>query len=314
MPKEPRQGPTVSGRVHQRIVHGQAGRSSYPPSTILKYQPINEIDTHAIRLLSGLSVLLACSSMHPVLFHFGRFVVPTYGVLAALGLMAALALSLRTANLAGIDPDDLWDAGVFLVLSALVISRLLLVITNFKSFLSYPIVVLTLPSLTATTIVLTLIATSLYLYLKHLPILSTLDAWSASATLAWAFLALGHLAEGSDPGLPTNVPWKIPSPTGGAYLHPVALYTALAALAISIVTLRYLHSDPQPGRTAALALSASGLAQFLITFLRHPTQALDASNTFINILDPIQWVSLAMLAAAGILFLQSQPQTERHAL
>lgn len=253
--------------------------------------------------------------MHPILLHFGRFILPTYGVLAAVGLMAALALSLRTATPAGIDPDRLWDAGVFLVLSALIFSRLLLVIGNFKSFLSYPLVVLTLPSLTATTIVLTLIAAGLYLCFKSMPILSTLDAWAPCATLAWAFLALGHLAEGSDPGLPTKVPWRILSPTGGAYLHPVALYVALAALAITAITLRYLYRKPQPGHTVALALASSGIAQFLITFLRHPTEALDAPNTLINILDPIQWVSLAMLMAAGIIYLLKSPHpTEHHAL
>jgi phosphatidylglycerol:prolipoprotein diacylglycerol transferase len=253
--------------------------------------------------------------MHPIFLHFGRFVLPTYGVLAAIGLMAALSLSLRTAIPAGIDPDRLWDAGVFLIFSALVFSRLLLVLGNFKSFLSYPVVVLTLPSLTATTITLTVAAAGLYLYLKHMAVLSTLDAWAPCATLAWAFLALGHLAEGSDPGLPTNVPWRILSPTGGAYLHPVALYTALAALAITAVDLRCLYRKPQPGQTAALALAFSGIAQFLITFVRHPTEALDAPNTFINILDPIQWVSIAMLIAASIIYVfQSPSSAERHAL
>jgi phosphatidylglycerol:prolipoprotein diacylglycerol transferase len=252
--------------------------------------------------------------MHPILLHFGRFILPTYGVLATIGLIAALSLSLRTATFAGIDPDGLWDAGVFLIVSAVILSRLVLVVENFKSFVSYPFVVLTLPSLTATVILLSLIATGLYLSFKHLPILSTLDAWASCATLAWVFLALGHLAEGSDPGLPTNVPWKILSPTGGAYLHPVAVYAALAALGITVITLRYLRRKPQPGRTSALALALSGITQFLITFLRHPTQALDAPNTLINILDPIQWASLAMLIAAGIIYLlNSSPSRERHA-
>jgi phosphatidylglycerol---prolipoprotein diacylglyceryl transferase len=251
--------------------------------------------------------------MHPILLHLGRFILPTYGVLAAIGLIAALALSLRTAPLAGLDPDALWNAGIFAIFSALIVSRLLLVIGNFKSFLSYPLVVLALPSLTVTAIILTLLATGLYLFVKHLPLLSTLDAWAPCATLAWAFLALGHLAEGSDPGLPTNLPWKILSPTGGAYLHPVALYAALAAFPITILTLRFLRISPQPGRTVALALATSGLAQFLITFLRHPTEALDAPNTLPKILDPIQWVALAMLVAATIIFLKA-PDTERHAL
>src|ERR1700733_386711 len=131
--------------------------------------------------------------MHPILLHLGRFILPTYGVLAALGLMAALSLSLRTATLVGIDPEALWNAGLFSILSALVLSRLLLVIANFKSFLSYPLIILALPSLTATAILLSILATALYLRIKKLPLLSTLDAWAPCATLVWSFLALGHL-------------------------------------------------------------------------------------------------------------------------
>ena len=253
--------------------------------------------------------------MHPTLLHFGRFTLPTFGVLAALGLMAALSLSLRTATLTGLDPEALWNAGLFAILSALVLSRLLLVLDNFKSFLSYPLIILSLPSLTATAILLTLLATALYLRIKKLPLLSTLDAWAPCATLVWSFLALGHLAEGSDPGLPTTVPWKILSPTGGAYLHPVALYASLAAAAITYAAFRYLHQRPRPGRTVAFALAASGIAQFLITFFRHPSEALDPTpGSLANILDPIQWVALAMLFAAGIIVLKTLATPEPHAL
>ena len=255
--------------------------------------------------------------MHPTLFHLGRFILPTFGVLAATGLLLALSLSLRTAVLVGIDPETLWNAGLFAVLSALVSSRFLLVLANLKTFFSYPLLILSLPSLTPTGILLTLIATGLYLFFKRLPILPTLDAWSPCATLTWGFLAFGHLAEGSDPGLPTAVPWKILSPTGGAWLHPVALYAALAAAIITFALLRYLKTHPQPGTAAALALAASGIAQFLITFFRQPS--IDADDFPLgNVLDPIQWVALFLIVAAGIIYLQTipvRPRTpEHHAL
>ena len=231
--------------------------------------------------------------------------------------MAALSLSLRTAVMVGIDPDALWNAGLFAIVSALVSSRLLLVIANFKSFLSYPLIILALPSLTITGILLTVFATVLYLYFKNLPFLGTLDAWAPCGTLVWAFLALGHQAEGSDPGLISSLPWSILSPTGGARLHPVALYAALAALLLTFAVYRYLGRHPQPGRATALALGSAGLAQFLITFLRHPS--FDESP-LTRYLDPIQWVSLGMIVAAALLLIPSTPSVtpvtsqEHHAL
>ena len=49
--------------------------------------------------------------MHPYLLHSGHLLLPTFGVLAAIGLMAALSLSLRTAATISLDPEKLWNAG-----------------------------------------------------------------------------------------------------------------------------------------------------------------------------------------------------------
>src|SRR5271170_1464852 len=231
--------------------------------------------------------------MHPYLFHSGHLLLPTFGVLAALGLMAALTLSLRTAAIVGLNPDKLWNAGLFTLLSAFVLSRLLLIAANLHNFLAYPILLLTVPSLTSTGILLTLLATLIYLRLRRLPILDTLRAWSPCATLIWAFLALGHFAEGSDAGLPTTLPWGMSIPPDHTRLHPVALYAALAAAALTLILLRQLRHRRHPGDTFALALAATGATQFLLTFVRQPYPYLEPTPT---LLDPIQWIALAMIA------------------
>lgn len=240
--------------------------------------------------------------MHPQILHLGRLILPTFGVLAALGLMSALALSLRTATLAGLNPDRIWNAGLFSLIAAFLLSRLLLVVGNLHSFLSYPLLLLAVPSLTPIGVLLTFLAILLYLWLLQIPILSTFDAWAPCATLTWAFLALGHFAEGSDPGLTTTVPWAILSPTGGARLHPVALYAATAAILLTLLLLRQLAHPHHPGAIIALALAAAGITQFLITFFREPTPAPD--NALETLLDPIQWAALAMILTAGLITLR----------
>jgi phosphatidylglycerol:prolipoprotein diacylglycerol transferase len=239
--------------------------------------------------------------VHPYLFHSGHLLLPTFGVLAAVGLMAALSLSQRTAAIVGLNPENLWNAGLFTLLSAFVLSRLLLVATNLHSFLTYPILLLMVPSLTAPGILLTIIATLLYLRLRHLPLLAALDAWAPCATLIWAFLALGHLAEGTDPGLPTTLPWGIRTPPDPLRLHPVPLYAALAAALLTLALLRHLRRRKAPGDTLALALAASGTVQFLLTFFRQPNPY---GLPLGNILDPIQWISLAMIVTASLILLQ----------
>jgi len=239
--------------------------------------------------------------VHPSLLHLGFLTIPTFGALAAIGLMLALALSLRTAAVVGLNPDLVWNAGLFAVIAAFVLSRLLLVATNFHSFLTYPILVLMVPSLTPLGLLLTAVATAIYLRLRALPLLPVLDAWAPCATLVWAFLALGHFAEGSDPGLPSNLPWAVPIPPGTLRLHPVAIYAAVIAALITAVLLDRLSHRRHAGDTAALGLALSGLAQFLLSFLREPAFY---ENTLGRVLDPIQWVALGMIVLAGLLWQQ----------
>jgi phosphatidylglycerol---prolipoprotein diacylglyceryl transferase len=245
--------------------------------------------------------------MHPYLLHSGHLLLPTFGVLAAVGLMAALTLSLRTAATVGLNPDKLWNAGLFTLLSAFALSRLLLVIANPHSFIAYPILLLMVPSLNVTGVLLTILATAIYLRLRNLPLLDTLDAWSPCATLAWSFLALGHFAEGSDAGLPTTLPWSIAIPPSITRLHPVALYAAIAAALLTLALLRQLPRRQHPGDTFALALAAAGTVQFLLTFFRQPLPGSD-------LLDPIQWIALGMIALSGLVLLLQPRKLVTHAV
>ena len=215
--------------------------------------------------------------------------------------MAALSLSLRTAVVVGLSPDRMWNAGLFVLLSAFVLSRLLLVIMYLHAFLTYPILLLAVPSLTPLGLLLTAVATVLYLRMRRLPLLATLDAWAPCATLVWVFLALGHFAEGSDPGLPTALPWGIAMFPGAARQHPVALYAAIVGLALTVALFLQLRRRQRAGETAALAFAAVGIAQFMLTFLRQP--AMDAASPG-GILDPVQWVALGMIVIAGLIWLQ----------
>jgi phosphatidylglycerol---prolipoprotein diacylglyceryl transferase len=245
--------------------------------------------------------------MHPYLLHSGHLVLPTYGVLAAVGLMAALTFSLRTADIVGLVPDKLWNAGLFALLSAFALSRLLLILANPRSFLAAPILLLMVPSLNTLGVLLTVLATAVYLRLRQLPLLDTLDAWSPCATLAWAFLALGHFAEGSDAGLPTNLPWAMAIPPNTTRLHPVALYAVIAAALLTLALFRQLPRRHHPGDVFAIALVTVGTIQFLLTFLRQPFPDSD-------LLDPIQWIALGMIALAGVVLLLQPRKLVTHAV
>jgi phosphatidylglycerol:prolipoprotein diacylglycerol transferase len=244
--------------------------------------------------------------VYPTLFHLGHLTLPTFGALAALGLVAALLLSERTARLAGISPEKLWDAGIFAVLAAFLLSRLILIVTSWNTLRAFPVLVLAVPSLTATGLVLTVIATAGWLYVHRIPLLAALDAWAPCGSLLWAALSLGHFAEGSDPGMPTTLPWGLPPMPGEAIrLHPVALYVAAAALLLEVASLEFLRGRTLPGTTTGATLTAAGLAQFLLSFLREPGAPAFGS------LDQLQIVAVCMILAGLTLLTRTFLRTER---
>ena len=231
----------------------------------------------------------------PGFFRLGHVRLPVYGVFAAAGLIAALAMSRRAARRVGLDPDRVWDAGMFIAVAAFVASRVLLVAFDFRSFLRFPVLMLSLPSLTYAGMLLTAVATRFYLRWKQLPWRSTLDAWAPCAAVLAAVLSVGHFVEGTDAGLPTRLPWGMVT-AGDSVLgrvHPVQLYEAAIAAALGIWFWRLLPHRRYPGQVAAQALTWGGLAAFLLDFLRQPHESFGSAW-----LDPGQFVALA-LAAAG---------------
>lgn len=231
--------------------------------------------------------------MHPYLIHSGHILLPTFGLLAAIGLMAALGLSERSAALVGLDPEQMWNAGLFAIVAAFVLSRALLVAQNWHTFLNFPVLLLAVPSLTPTGVLMAGAATLLYLRWKQVHLLRALDDWAAPAALLWAALALGHFFEGSDAGLPTRFFWGLRSAGEVSPHHPVSLYAAGIALALTLWLFRRLKQSPAAGQTAALALLSTGVSQFLLSFLREPGVESPLG------LDALQWVALAMIASGG---------------
>ena len=69
--------------------------------------------------------------MFPRLLHLGSFNLPTYGVMAALGLVFGLLLIVKLGREQGIDPDKLWNLGIVAILSGVLGSKLLMILVDF---------------------------------------------------------------------------------------------------------------------------------------------------------------------------------------
>ena len=238
--------------------------------------------------------------MHPSFFQLGHLHIPIFGVVVAIGLMAALAFSQITARYADLDGAALWDAGLTGMIAVFVISRVLLVVFNLHSFLMYPVLLLAVPSLTSTGVLLTAAFLVVYLRRKRLPLLAVLDASAPCAALIWAFVNLGRILGGTKDGMPTTLPWAVGDRRLGG-VHPVELYTLLAAAALCAILFSLLRRRDYTGRTTAIGLLIAGVAVFFLDFFRLPSDLYPSSQT--AWLDPAQILALGMIAVGGVLVL-----------
>ena len=234
--------------------------------------------------------------MHPFI-SLGRLQLPVFGLFAAAGLMAAMALGLRTARMAGVDRDAFWDAGMLAVFSAFLLSRTLLAVENPRIFFAYPLLLLQLPSLTDGGLLLAAVVTALYIKRRKLPLLGALDAAAPCAALLAAALAFGRVADGTREGMPMAWRWAVASAFGR--VHPVEIYSAIAWLATCFGLLWVLARARRAGETAAWGLVLGGLLLFVLDFFHLPSVLYGTAW-----LDRVQWRAL-MLIGGGCLILLS---------
>lgn len=254
--------------------------------------------------------------MHPVLIHVGAFLIPSYGAVAALGVSLALLLALRTARIAGVNPNYLWNLSIIALFTALGGSRLLLVVVNWTVLRNHPAWLFSLamvhhPLLGGIGAVLAVLTAALYARWQQMPLGSTADAVAAPLALGLAFEQIGALLAGSGYGTETAVRWAViyshplAARWSGAPLgipvHPVQAYAALAFLAISISLIFLMPYRRQHGDIAGFWLLASGAAVYFTEFWRDP----EGRGVILRgALDGPQVAAIAMVLAGAFVLRQ----------
>jgi phosphatidylglycerol---prolipoprotein diacylglyceryl transferase len=256
--------------------------------------------------------------VYPVLFHLGPIVVPSYGVLTALGVLVALALLVRTAHIAGLNPNPLWSLSILALFAALVGSRLVLLVVNWTVLRTHPAWLLGLalvhhPLVSAIGAGFAIAAAIPYARAQRLALRPTLDALAAPTALALSCEQLGALLSGSGYGTETNMRWAVvytdplAAQWSGAPLfvavHPVQGYAALAFFVIALGLLFWMPYRGRPGEIAGGALLAIATAIYFTEFFRDP----EGRGSFLSgAVDGPQLASVGLLLL-GALFLLRRP-------
>ena len=260
--------------------------------------------------------------MHPVLFNIGALYIPSYGALAAVGVLLALVLAQRDARAVGISPQQVWNLCVLGLFGALVGSRLLLVIMNWHDLLQHPLWLLGLatihhPLLAAAGALIGAIVAGLYARWQRMALATTADALAAPIALGLACEQFGALLAGSGFGKgATGLPWAVTYTNPLAFrwsgaplgipLHPVQAYAALAFLTLAILLVIWLPVRRQPGDVAGVAVLGAGISIYFTEFWRDWEGRGDILR---GALDGPQLVAI-LFVLAGALVLRSRKATQ----
>ena len=251
--------------------------------------------------------------MYPRLFELGPITLYTYGVLLAAAYLVGLKLAMVRAKARGLDANRVLDLGIYIIISALVGAKLLLLVTDFRTFRADPRELLTLARSGGVFyggLILAVAVALWYIRRVGLPLWTTCDVFAPGIALGHVVGRFGCFFAGCCYGKPTTKPWGITftdpfaaSNVGtplGVPLHPTQLYEAGAELLILIVLLvTERKGRPFPGRTFWLYMLLYAISRFIIEFFRgdeRGTVFMFSTSQFISLL-------LAPLAVAMLVYL-----------
>jgi phosphatidylglycerol---prolipoprotein diacylglyceryl transferase len=179
--------------------------------------------------------------MFPVLLKIGSLSIFTYGFFIAVGFLAGIFLAVKEAKRLGEDHEKIMDLCFYVLIAAILGSRLFYVATSPEMFLKNPVEILKIWNgglVFYGGFIAALITGVVYLKVKNIPLWKTADIMAPSLALAHFFGRIGCFFAGCCYGKYCDLPWAVTfrhpdslAPTG-IPLHPTQLYEALNNLMI----------------------------------------------------------------------------------
>ncbi len=215
--------------------------------------------------------------MHPVLIAIGKFHIYTYGVMVALGVLVGVVLARRQGTREGIDPDKIVDITFYVLVSALIGSRLLFVVMNIQEYAHNPLKALKIweGGLVFYGGLLPAVAVGIW-YIKRigLSLWQVTDIFAPSVAIGHAIGRIGCFFAGCCYGKVCSLPWAVTfkDPRSlapfGIPLHPTQLYSSITLFFIFVVLIVLRRRKTFHGELFWSYTLLYSIIRFLLEFLR----------------------------------------------
>jgi phosphatidylglycerol:prolipoprotein diacylglycerol transferase len=259
--------------------------------------------------------------MHPILFELGPIKIFSYGLFLALGFLCAIYIASREAGRLGLPVGKFYDLCFYVVVAALVGSRLLYIILEPWPFIEHPLKIITLWQGGLDFqggLFLALAVAFWFIRRHHLPWRTTLDALGLGTPVGQFLGRIGCFMAGCCYGKPSNLPWAVTFTDPHTLcplkvpVHPAQLYEAFLDLGVfgllSILKTRKRYE----GQLILSYLFLAALVRFVVEFFRDPSDY--RGPTLFWSMPLTQVIALGLTLVCGALLLwfgrHTAPQPE----
>jgi phosphatidylglycerol:prolipoprotein diacylglycerol transferase len=236
--------------------------------------------------------------------ELGPFRIQSFGVLSALGILAAVQIGSRVSARLGKDPRVIPDFAVAGVLAGIVVGHLVhLFFYHPEELREGPLRILKVwEGLSSMGGLLGGIAAAVVFFrVRRIPFRDYADALALGVPWGWGVARLGCFTVHDHPGVRTEFPLAVAFPGGPR--HDLGLYEAVLLFAIGALVWALLRRRLLSGRLLALVGLLYGTGRFLLDFLR--SREVVAGAGFFAKPDGrqlgltfAQWFSIALVAWA----------------
>lgn len=215
--------------------------------------------------------------MYPDLLRIGNFTLHTYGLCIALGALLGILFVSRQAKREGLNQQLLLDLVFYLLIAAIIGSRIFYILLNPGYYLKHPLEMLMIwrGGLVFYGGFLFAFPTCFVYLKKHgLPFLKTCDILAPGLALGECIGRIGCFFAGCCYGRPTDLPWGVtfthPNSLAqlGVSLHPTQLYTSAHALLAFIILVSFRRVKRADGQIVFLYILLYALGRLIIEHFR----------------------------------------------
>ena len=230
--------------------------------------------------------------------------IPMYGLMTAVGMLAAFLLLLKTSKYIRFTEDQILSAALWAIICGFLGAKILFWLVEIKEIIANPHYLLeTLREgfVFYGALIGGLGGVAIYAARHKLPYLAFVDLFSPSLVLAHAFGRIGCFCAGCCYGMECDCAISVVFPTGavapaGVPLLPTQLMESAFLFILSVVLIRMLKKEKVFGVVASWYMILYGAWRFAIEFFRNDERG------FIGALSTSQFISIFAFAA-GILLL-----------